>query len=114
MSSNRADFLSLRKSIDQLCITFDAQFLSLRDQLQRLSESPSTAPAPTSSVDVAEVEHTVVVEGLRGKVKGLEQTIVTERNVVMGLRDMVVDLSERVDSSLSTAVTSRPARGPVL
>ena len=73
-----------------------------------------TAPAPTSSVDVAEVEHTVVVEGPRGKVKGLEQTIVTERNVVMGLRDMVVDLSERVDSSLSTAVTSRPGRGPVL
>ena len=31
-----------------------------------------------------------------------------------GLRDMVIDLSERVDSSLSTAVTSRPASGPVL
>ena len=27
---------------------------------------------------------------------------------------MVIDLSERVDSSLSTAVTSRPVRGPVL
>ena len=27
---------------------------------------------------------------------------------------MVVDLSERVDSSLSTAVTSQPASGPVL
>ena len=44
----------------------------------------------------------------------MEQTIVTERNVVMGLRDMVVDLSEHVDSSLSTAMTSQPASGPVL
>ena len=46
-SSNRADFLSLRTSIDQLRITSDTQFSSLRDQLQRLSESPSMAPAPT-------------------------------------------------------------------
>ena len=79
-----------------------------------LSKSPSTVPAPTSSVEVVEVEHTVVKEGLRGKVKGLEQTIVTERNAVKDLCDMVVDLSERVDSSLSTAVISRPAKGPVL
>ena len=62
-----------------------------------LSESPRVAPAPTSSVDVVEVEHTAVVEGLNGKVEGLEQTIV-----------------ERVDSSLSTAMISRPARGHVL
>ena len=40
------------------------------------------------------------------KVKGLEQTIVTEQNAVKGLRDMVIDLSELVDSSLSTAVPS--------
>ena len=79
-----------------------------------MSESPSMAPAPTAAVDVAEVEHTVVVEGLCGKVEGLEQTIVTERNVAMGLREMVVDFSEHVGSSLSTAMTSQPASGPVL
>ena len=33
--------------------------------------------------------------------------MVTERNTVKGLRDMVVGLSEPVDSSLSTAVASR-------
>ena len=109
-SSNRTYFLSLRTLIEQLCITSDTQFSSLRDQLQGLSESPSMAPAPISTVDVAEGEHTVVVEGLRG----LEQIIVTERNVVMGLRDMVVDFSERVDSSLSTALTSQSASEPVL
>ena len=86
-------------------------------QLQVLSESSNTvrpSSHPTSSVEVVDVEHTVVIEGLCRKVKGLEQTIVTERNAVKGLRDMVVDLSERVDSSLSTAVTCRPARRPVL
>ena len=31
----------------------------------------------------------------------------------MGLKDMVVDLSERIDSSLSTAVASNPAGGRV-
>ena len=72
------------------------------------------SPIPMLSVEVVDVEHTVVIEGLCGKVKGLEQTIVTECNAVKGLRDMVVGLSERVDSSLSTAVTSRPASGPVL
>ena len=79
-----------------------------------LSESSSTVPVPTSSVEIVDVEHTVVIEGLRGKVKGLEQTIVIEGNAVKGIRDMVVDLSERVDSSLSTAVPSRPASGSVL
>ena len=70
---------------------------------------------PTSSVEVVDAEHTVVIEGLCGKVKGLEQTIVTERNAVKGLRDMVIGLSERVDSSLSTAVASRSnTSGPVL
>ena len=59
-------------------------------------------------------EHTVVIEGLCGKVKGLEQTLVTERNAVKGLRDMVVGLSERVDSSLGTALTSQSnTSGPV-
>ena len=79
-----------------------------------LSESSSTVPVPTSSGEIVDVEHTVVIEGLRGKVKGLEQTIVTERNAVKGLCDMVVDLSERVDSSLSTALTSQPASGHAL
>ena len=61
---------------------------------------------PMSSFEVVDAEHTVVIEGLRGKVKGLEQTIVTERNAVKGLCDMFVGLSERVDFSLSTAVAS--------
>ena len=38
--------------------------------------------------------------------KGLEQKIVTEGNAVKGLRDMVVGLSEKVDSSLGTALTN--------
>ena len=38
--------------------------------------------------------------------KGLEQTILTERNAVKGLRDMVIGLNEKVDSSLGTALTS--------
>ena len=62
-----------------------------------LRESANTlhpSPIPMSSVEVVDVEHTVVIEGLCGKVKGLEQTIVTERNAVKGLRDMVVGLSE--------------------
>ena len=92
--------------------------MSLRDQFQVLSESPNTEHLPSlplPSVEVVDTEHTVVIEGLCGKVKGLEQTLVTERNAVKGLRDMVVGLSEHVDSSLSTALTSRPnTRGPVL
>ena len=48
--------------------------------------------------------------------KGLEQTILTERNAVKILRDMVVGLNEKVDSSLGTALThpintSRPVSG---
>ena len=50
---------------------------------------------PLPSVVVADVEQTVVIEGLWGKMKGLEQTIVTERNAVKGLHDMVVGLSEK-------------------
>ena len=82
-----------------------------------LGESANTvhpSPIPTSSVEILDVEHAVVIEGFCGKVKGLEQTIVTDRNAVKSLRDMVVGLSEHVDSSLSTAVTSQPASGPVL
>ena len=85
-------------------------------QLQVIRESPPVTQSlhvPTSRIEAANTEHTVIIEGLCGKVKGLEQTIVTERNVVLGLRDMVVDLSEHVDSSLNTAMTSKPASGSV-
>ena len=82
--------------------------------LSESANSVQSSPIPTPPVEVVDAEHTEVIEGRRGKVKGLEQTIVTERNAVKGLRDMVVDLSERVDSSLSTALTSQPASGPVL
>ena len=88
-----------------------------RDQFQGLNKSSNTVrlpSPPTLSVEVVDTEHTVVIEGLCGKVKGLEQTLVTERNAVKGLRDMVVGLSERVDSSLGTALTSRQnTSGPV-
>ena len=54
---------------------------------------------PLQSVEVVDVEQVEVIEGLWGKMKGLEQTIVTEQNSVKGLCDMVVGLSEKVDSS---------------
>ena len=54
---------------------------------------------PLQSVELADVEQTEVIEGLQGKMKGLEQTIVTERNAVKGLCDMVVGLREKVDST---------------
>ena len=88
----------------------ETQFLSLRDQLQALSGSSNLEHLPSpplSSVEIVDAEQTVVIEGLQGKMKGLEQTIVTERNAVKGLRDMVVGLSEKVDSSLGTALTSQ-------
>ena len=60
------------------------------------------------------MEHEEVIEGLRGKVKGLEQTILTEQNAVKGLRKMVVVLNEKVDPSLGTALTChRNTSGPV-
>ena len=52
------------------------------------------------------MEQEEVIEGLRGKVKGLEQTILTEMNAVKGLREMVVGLNEKVYSSLGTAISS--------
>ena len=55
---------------------------------------------------VPDVEQVEVIEGLQGKMKGLEQTILTEQNAVLGLRDMFVGLIEKVDSSLGTALTS--------
>ena len=105
-SNNHSDFLNISKSIDNFRDLYDTQFLYLRDQLQSLSESGSTARAPALSAKVVDGESTVVIEGLRGKVRSLEQTIVTERDTVRGLQDMLIDLSELVDSSLSTAVSS--------
>ena len=90
-------------------IISENQFLSFKDQLQVLSESSGIKRLPSlplQSVEVANVEQNEVIEGLRGKMKGLEHTIVTERNAVKGLHDMVVGLSEKVDSSLCTALTS--------
>ena len=75
------------------------------------SKATQPIPVPMSSVEVVDAEHTIIIEGLCGKVRGLEQTIITERNAVLGLRDIVVDLSECVDSSLSTAMTSKSASG---
>ena len=49
------------------------------DQFQVLSGSATTVqptPIPISSVEVVDIEHTIIIDGLRGKVKGLEQTIV--------------------------------------
>ena len=113
-SNNRSDFLTISKSIDTFRDLCDTQVLSLRDQLQSLSESVSTVHAPALSAEVVDSENTVVIEGLCGKVRSLEQTNVTERDTLRGLRDMLIDLSERVDSSLSTAVSSRSASGLVL
>ena len=82
----------------------------MKDQLQALSESSGLERLPSLpllSLEVADAEQTVVIEGLWGKMKGLEQTIVTERNAVKGLWDMVVGLSEKVNSSLGTALPSR-------
>ena len=85
-SNNRDDLLTICKLIDDFRDTSDTQFSSWKDQLQVLSESSNTIRGPASSAEVVEVEHTVVIEVVRGKVKGLEQTIVTERNAVKGLR----------------------------
>ena len=72
------------------------QLLSLKGQVQALSVSSHTEHLPSpplSSVEIVDAEQTVVIEGLHGKMKGLEQTLVTECNAVLGLRNMVVGLS---------------------
>ena len=89
----------------------------MKDQLPALSASSGLIRLPSlplPSVEVADAEQTVVIEGLWGKMKGLEQAIVTEQNAVKGLRDMVVGFSEKIDSSIGTASTSRSnTSGPV-
>ena len=79
-SSNHDDIRSLRLSLDQFHSMSETQFLTLKDQLQVLSDSPNTERLPLlplPSVEVVDTEQTVVIEGLCGKVKGLEQTLVT-------------------------------------
>ena len=81
----------------------------MKDQLKVLSESSDIDRRPSlplQAVGVPDVEQVEVIEGLRGKMKEYEKTILMERNAVKGLRDMVVGLSEKVDSSLGTALTS--------
>ena len=93
------------------------QFLSLRDQLRVLSEASGIERSPSLPllpVGIPGVEQEEVYEGLQGKLKGLEQTILAERNAVKGNCEMVVGLTEKVDSSLGTALTSHPnTSGPV-
>ena len=87
------------------------QFLLLRDQFRVLIEASGIERSPLlplQHVGIPGVEQEEVVEGLQGKVKELEQTILTERNAVKDLREMVVGLNEKVDSSLGTALTSCP------
>ena len=58
---------SLLSSLDQFKITSETQFLSLKDQLLVLSEFSVFArlsSPPLPSVEVADVEQTVVIEGL--------------------------------------------------
>ena len=60
--------------IDQLCATSDSQFSLLTKQLHVLRESSNAAQSlhiPTSSVEAVDAEHTVIIEGLCVKVKGL-------------------------------------------
>ena len=62
-SSNRDNIGSLRSSLDQFRSVSETQFLSLRHQLQALSESSNTErllSPPLSSVEVVDTKHTVV------------------------------------------------------
>ena len=94
----------------------ESQFLLLKDQLKVVSESSDIERRPSLPLQSIELpdSQVEVIENLRGKMKGFEQTIVTEGKAVKGFRDMVVGLSEKVDSSLGTALTSRfNTSGPV-
>ena len=94
ISDNHGEIRSLLFSLDQFKTVSETQFLSLKNQLQALRESSDLERLPSlpvPSVEVVDAEQTVVVEGPQGKMKVLEQTIITERNAVKGLRDMVVN-----------------------
>ena len=91
--------------------------LLLSKQFQVLREAHQIAQSlhvPTSSVEAADAEHTVIVEGPCDKVKGLEQTVVTNGNVSLGFRDIVVDPSERAQSFMSTPMGSNSTSRDVL
>ena len=98
-SDNCVKIQSLVSSIDRFKLVSESQFLLLKDQIKVLSESSDIDRRPSlplQAVGVSDVEQVEVIEGHQGKMKGLEQTILTEQK---GLHDMVVD------SSLGTALT---------
>ena len=117
MSSNRDDLLLMRTMIDQLCAMSDSQVSLLANQFQVLREAHQVAQSlhvPTASVEAADPEHTVIIGGPRDKVKGLEQTVIKNGSVGLGVRDIVVDLSEHAQSSMSTPMVSNSTCGDVL
>ena len=97
MSSNRDDLLLMRSMIDQLRAMLDSQVSLLANQFQVLREAHQVAQSlhvPTASVEAADPGHTVIVGAPCDKVKGLEQTIIKNGSVGLGIRDIVVDLSD--------------------
>ena len=117
MSSNRDDLLLMRSMIDQLCAMSDSQVSLLANQFQVLREAHQVAQSlhvPMASVEAADPEHTVIVGGPCDKVKGLEQTVIKNGSVGLGVRDIVVNLSERAQSSMSTPMVSNSTSGDVL
>ena len=89
----------------------------LAKQFQVLCEAHQVAQSlhvPTVSVEAAVPEHTVIVGGSCDKVKGLEQTIIKDGTVGLGFRDIVVNLSERAQSSMSTPMVSNSTSWDVL
>ena len=79
---------SLIYSFDQFQLISENQFVSLRDQLWVLSEASGierSSALPLQPVRTPGVEQVKVIEGLGGKMKGLKQTILTERIAVKGL-----------------------------
>ena len=117
MSSNRDDLLLMRSMIDQLHAMSDSQVSLLANQFQVLREAHQVAQSlhvPTASVEAADSGYTVIVGGPCDKVKGLEQTVIKNGSVGLGVRDIVVDLSKRAQSSMSTPMVSNSTCGDVL
>ena len=74
-SRNHDDVMLVCGMIDELRARSDSQFSLLSKQIQTLLQSPRAEPMvhnPTSSAEAAEIEHTIIIEDLCGKVKGLE------------------------------------------
>ena len=110
IAENSKKIQSLACSLDQFKITTAAQLLLINDQPKVLSDVPTHAinpQHPTVPCVTLGLEQEEVFEGLHGKVKGLEQWIQTEGYAFEGLREMVVGLQEKMDSSLGTSVTSQ-------